>query len=165
MGCVSSIVRGITQNPQGRKPRLVDRVNGLISCQDLSYLAAANRFHRQDQDATATTRRRKQKTPANVKHAVSLANPGERKGGAEGTRTPDLLTASQTRSQLRHSPTSIRCIQLSLRWAESGAEGTRTPGLISAIDTLSQLSYSPKTQNSIVYNGIVVKSPCPQSSW
>ncbi len=27
-------------------------------------------------------------------------------GGAEGIRTPDLLTASQTRSQLRHGPTS-----------------------------------------------------------
>ncbi len=26
-------------------------------------------------------------------------------GGAEGIRTPDLLTASQTRSQLRHGPT------------------------------------------------------------
>jgi len=25
-------------------------------------------------------------------------------GGAEGIRTPDLLTASQARSQLRHSP-------------------------------------------------------------
>ena len=27
-----------------------------------------------------------------------------RSGGAEGIRTPDLLTASQARSQLRHSP-------------------------------------------------------------
>ena len=27
-------------------------------------------------------------------------------GGAEGIRTPDLLTASQTRSQLRHGPTA-----------------------------------------------------------
>ena len=26
-------------------------------------------------------------------------------GGAEGIRTPDLLNAIQTRSQLRHSPT------------------------------------------------------------
>src|ERR1700736_4729385 len=29
-------------------------------------------------------------------------------GGAEGIRTPDLLTASQTRSQLRHGPTHHR---------------------------------------------------------
>jgi hypothetical protein len=28
-------------------------------------------------------------------------------GGAEGTRTPDLLNAIQTRSQLRHSPTKL----------------------------------------------------------
>ena len=34
------------------------------------------------------------------------ASPGTRQrgGGAEGIRTPDLLTASQTRYQLRHSP-------------------------------------------------------------
>ena len=29
-------------------------------------------------------------------------------GGAKGTRTPDLLTASQTRYQLRHSPKLLR---------------------------------------------------------
>ena len=28
-------------------------------------------------------------------------------GGAEGTRTPDLLNAIQTRSQLRYSPTKL----------------------------------------------------------
>src|SRR5438132_10986254 len=34
------------------------------------------------------------------------SNDGGRHGGPEGIRTPDLLTASQTRSQLRHGPTS-----------------------------------------------------------
>ena len=29
-------------------------------------------------------------------------------GGAEGIRTPDLLTASQARSQLRHSPVMLK---------------------------------------------------------
>ena len=29
-------------------------------------------------------------------------------GGAEGIRTPDLLTASQARSQLRHSPVILK---------------------------------------------------------
>ncbi len=32
---------------------------------------------------------------------------GWENGGADGIRTHDLLTASQARSQLRHSPTAI----------------------------------------------------------
>lgn len=31
-------------------------------------------------------------------------------GGDKGIRTPDLLTASQARSQLRHTPTCIKFI-------------------------------------------------------
>ena len=62
-------------------------------------------------------------------------------GGAEGTRTPDLLNAIQTRSQLRHSPRS--CFVIEVVMLAGGAEGTRTPDLYSAIVALSQLSYSP----------------------
>jgi hypothetical protein len=63
------------------------------------------------------------------------------RGGAEGIRTPDLLNAIQTRSQLRHSPTYSGLFALE-RFA-GGAEGIRTPDLYSAIVALSQLSYSP----------------------
>lgn len=31
-------------------------------------------------------------------------------GGAEGIRTPDLLSAIQARSQLRHSPKRLRSV-------------------------------------------------------
>jgi hypothetical protein len=41
-----------------------------------------------------------QQTPSAWDEGGSL----ETSGGAEGTRTPDLLNAIQTRSQLRHSP-------------------------------------------------------------
>ena len=62
-------------------------------------------------------------------------------GGAEGTRTPDLLNAIQTRSQLRYSPTTFTTSVFGR--IDGGAEGTRTPDLYSAIVALSQLSYSP----------------------
>lgn len=38
------------------------------------------------------------------KNGTRMPVPFLRSGGAEGIRTPDLLTASQARSQLRHSP-------------------------------------------------------------
>ncbi len=82
--------------------------------------------------------------------------------GAEGTRTPDLLNAIQTLSQLSHSPelrktpstdsntstggSQTVLIARSPFHTRDGAEGTRTPDLISAIDALSQLSYSPSLQ-------------------
>ena len=43
---------------------------------------------------------RKQKNRSQVMAPVFI-------GGAEGIRTPDLLTASQARSQLRHSPMEL----------------------------------------------------------
>ncbi len=36
---------------------------------------------------------------------MSAISVNSRIGGPEGIRTPDLLTASQARSQLRHGPT------------------------------------------------------------
>ncbi len=59
--------------------------------------------------------------------------------GAEGIRTPGLLNAIQSLSQLSYSPILFDYRQGS----RHGAEGIRTPDLISAIDALSQLSYSP----------------------
>ena len=75
-----------------------------------------------------------------IPFAVSEGDSKGLLGGAEGIRTPDLLNAIETRSQLRHSPTKpIYTFPNRL----GGAEGIRTPDLISAIDALSQLSYSP----------------------
>ncbi len=62
-------------------------------------------------------------------------------GGAEGTRTPYLNTASVALSQLSYSPIF-----------GGGGEEARTPGLDSAIVALSQLSYTPTRQ--IVYQKI-----------
>lgn len=39
----------------------------------------------------------------------------KRDGGAEGTRTPDLLTASQALSQLSYSPTDSRQLSYKIR--------------------------------------------------
>ena len=49
--------------------------------------------------------------------------------GPRGIRTPDLLNAIETRSQLRYGP--------------GGPEGIRTPDLLSAIEARSQLRYRP----------------------
>ena len=60
-------------------------------------------------------------------------------GGPRGIRTPDLLNASETRSQLRYGP----------RWT-CGPEGIRTPDLLSAIEARSQLRYRPGWAKQIV---------------
>ena len=91
---------------------------------------------------------------------------GNLDGGAEGTRTPDLLNAIQTRSQLRYSPKYLALTLLER--PAGGAEGTRTPDLYSAIVALSQLSYSPPRRHriSISQNVRLVKnceSLCPRA--
>ncbi len=79
-------------------------------------------------------------------------------GGPRGIRTPDLLNAIETRSQLRYGPGT--CSLLIFRpaawcpckeWQQGqpgttvcGPEGIRTPDLLSAIEARSQLRYRPR---------------------
>lgn len=49
----------------------------------------------------------KKREPQRLSYAILI-------GGDEGTRTPGLLTASQTRSQLRHTPKSIQVLDTSI---------------------------------------------------
>ena len=65
-----------------------------------------------------------------VNSAIALA------GGPRGIRTPDLLNAIETRSQLRYGPGYYFSLY-------SGPEGIRTPDLLSAIEARSQLRYRP----------------------
>ena len=59
--------------------------------------------------------------------------------GPRGIRTPGLLNAIETRSQLRYGP----FLGKSLSLLPSGPGGIRTPGLFSAIEARSQLRYRP----------------------
>ena len=59
-------------------------------------------------------------------------------GGAREDRTPDLLHAMQTLSQLSYGPIEL-----------GGGEEDRTPDLRIANATLSQLSYTPKKSSSV----------------
>jgi hypothetical protein len=70
-----------------------------------------------------------------INSAIALA------GGPRGIRTPDLLNAIETRSQLRYGPLPVIGYSRSL---PSGPEGIRTPDLLSAIEARSQLRYRPK---------------------
>jgi hypothetical protein len=77
--------------------------------------------------------------------------------GPRGIRTPDLLNAIETRSQLRYGPGFDFRLQIqdcrlaiwSINNQESaiinpgGPEGIRTPDLLSAIEARSQLRYRP----------------------
>ena len=79
--------------------------------------------------------------------------------GPRGIRTPDLLNAIETRSQLRYGPFSVIKCQCSL---PSGPEGIRTPDLLSAIEARSQLRYRPmiKAKNILLEAQGTVKQTC-----
>ena len=79
--------------------------------------------------------------------------------GPRGIRTPGLLNAIETRSQLRYGPicsTSIGKdrLQEPVGWgsAPSGPEGIRTPDLFSAIEARSQLRYRPLYEVARLYS-------------
>lgn len=65
--------------------------------------------------------------------------------GPRGIRTPGLLNAIETRSQLRYGPRLIPFFEPVLL---SGPGGIRTPGLFSAIEARSQLRYRPVFKGS-----------------
>src|ERR1051325_4110208 len=69
--------------------------------------------------------------------------------GPRGIRTPDLLNAIETRSQLRYGPGPIFNFGFSvsdwrLHSKICGPEGIRTPDFLSAIEARSQLRYRPR---------------------
>ena len=74
---------------------------------------------------------------------------GEKNGGAKEDRTPDLLIANQSLSQLSYSPTTDdrkkrRTKEQRRRFRKiGGAKRDRTADLLNAIQALSQLSYNP----------------------
>lgn len=68
------------------------------------------------------------------------------RSGPRGIRTPGLLNAIETRSQLRYGPRlSFTRLSKVLSGFDrpSGPGGIRTPGLLSAIEARSQLRYRP----------------------
>ena len=77
-------------------------------------------------------------------------------GGDEGDRTPDLLNAIQTRSQLRHAPmldiylcflaclTAVVSAKIHLAVLRGIVPLTVSRDLLNAIQALSQLSYTPR---------------------
>ena len=71
--------------------------------------------------------------------------PGQKNGGAEEDRTPDLCIANATLSQLSYGPlvSHITVLHLTNFKLNGGAEEDRTPDLCIANATLSQLSYGP----------------------
>src|SRR5512134_3730161 len=88
-----------------------------------------------------------------------FVNPCPHGGGPRGTRTPDLLNAIETRSQLRYGPSSEVRFQPSVRSVQryrypitepSGPEGIRTPDLLSAIEARSQLRYRPAFKAKVI---------------
>ena len=106
-------------------------------------------FHRKDLSRRMDGRRVQPRCSANTCRAHTLSGSladsllllprsyTELSGGPSGIRTHDLLNAIETRSQLRHGPSS-------------GPGGIRTRDLISAIDARSQLRYRPATGARIV---------------
>ena len=85
--------------------------------------------------------------PLNFDRCSDCSN--QRLCGPRGIRTPDLLNAIETRSQLRYGPLSTiwlvnpAIINTGGGGAPSGPEGIRTPDLFSAIEARSQLRYRP----------------------
>ena len=69
-----------------------------------------------------------------------------RSSGPRGIRTPGLLNAIETRSQLRYGPDWYPFVARACR--ASGPGGIRTPGLFSAIEARSQLRYRPVHKGS-----------------